>query len=179
MSDFRPTWRAMEKLYRNGKARSIGVSNWTVPLLEELFTYAEIPPTINQVEIHPYFPNARLVDFCFQYGITPVAFSPLGSQGQVKEIKTTKVSEDPKINAIATQKGSTVAQILIAWGLKRGYAVVPKSANKGRIESNFELVDLTDEEFQTINGVVEGRGETRFVNPVGMFGYNVWAKEDS
>ncbi|RDL39569.1 Aldo reductase [Venustampulla echinocandica] len=177
-SDLRPTWRAMEKLYRLGKARSIGVSNWTIPLLEKLLTYAEIPPAINQVEIHPYFPNTRLVNFCFGHGILPVAYSPLGSQGQVKENKRERVSDDPKLKAIAEQKGSTVAQVLIAWGVKRGYAVVPKSANEERIRSNFGLLDLSDEEFQAVNSVVEGRGVTRFVNPRDMFGYDVWAGED-
>ena len=165
----------MEKLYKSGKTRSIGVSNWTIPGLEALLKYAEVKPAINQVEIHPFLPNNELIKYCVSHDILPVAYSPLGSQEQVPTTGE-KVSTDPELNAIAKTKGVTLAQLLIAWGLKRGYVVLPKSSNDERIRSNGHLIDLTDEEFGEVNKVSEGRNH-RFVNPVDMFGYNVWANE--
>src|SRR6187402_3712042 len=172
-----PTWRAVEKLYKAGKARSIGVSNWTVPGLEALLKYAEIKPAINQVEIHPFLPNNELITYCNSHNILPVAYSPLGSQDQVPSTGE-KVSTNAELNALAKNKGVTLAQILIAWGLKRGYAVLPKSSDATRIKGNFQLIDLDDEEFAVVNKVAEGR-HNRFVNPKDMFGYDVWPEESS
>lgn len=103
------------------------------------------------------------------------AYSPLGSQNQVPTTGE-KVSENPTLNEIAKQKGCTLAQILIAWGLKRGYVVLPKSSNPARIESNFQSVELSDEEFKAINDVAEGR-HFRFVNMKDTFGYDNWPEE--
>jgi diketogulonate reductase-like aldo/keto reductase len=166
-----PTWRAMEKLYKSGKTRSIGVSNWKSSGLEAMLKYADIKPAINQVEIHPFFPNTELVEYCFSHDILPVAYSPLGSQGQVAAARET-LFQNAELGALAEKKGVTLAQLLIAWGLKRGYAVLPKSANETRIRSNFEIIELKEEEFRTISKVGEGKN-TRFVNPKGMFGFDV------
>jgi diketogulonate reductase-like aldo/keto reductase len=162
----------MEKSFKTGKAKSIGVSNWKIPQLERLLKYAYIAPAINQVEIHPFFPNTELIDFCTSHNILPVAYSPLA------KMTDQSLSTNAGFLALADKKGATVAQILIAWGLKRGYAVIPKSANEGRVKSNFELIELSDEEFEAVNKVTEGK-HTRFVNPKEMFGYNVWPKEQS
>ncbi len=172
-----PIWRALEKLYKEGKARAIGVSNWTIPRLEALLQYAEVKPAINQVEIHPFLPNDELITYCTSHDILPVAYSPLGSQNQARSTRET-VSTNAELIDLAKAKGATLAQILIAWGLKRGYAVLPKSSDVARIKSNAHLVDLTKEEFLAINKVAEGR-HTRFVNPKETFGYNVWAEEGS
>jgi diketogulonate reductase-like aldo/keto reductase len=161
----------MEKVLKAGKARSIGVSNWKIPQLEKMLQYAEIPPAINQVEIQPFFPNTELIDFCFAHNILPAAYSPLGKIGE-------KVSGSKELTALAEKKNASLAQILIAWGIKRGYAVLPKSATESRIKSNFELVDLSDEEFEAVNKATE-RKHTRLVNPKGMFGYNPWPEEES
>lgn len=142
-----------------------------------MFKYAEIKPAINQVEIHPFLPNNQLIKYCVSHDILPVAYSPLGSQEQVPAT-VEKVSTSPELKAIAKKKGVTLAQLLIAWGLKRGYAVLPKSSNDERIKSNGHLIDLTDEEFEAVNKVSEGKNH-RFVNPIEMFGYNVWAAQSS
>jgi diketogulonate reductase-like aldo/keto reductase len=199
-----PTWRILEKLYKTGKARSIGVSNWTISGLETLLECAEIRPAINQIEIHPFLPNTELVDYCLSRGILPVAYSPLGSQEQapssyevfvspmfialevcsstreyILKPKLTvntpsheKVLTNAELNALALKKGVTLAQLLIAWGIKRGYAVLPKSANLERIGSNSKLIDLSEEDFTAVNKVADGRN-VRFVNPE-FFGYEVW-----
>ncbi|KAI5845696.1 glycerol dehydrogenase [Morchella snyderi] len=170
-----PTWRAMEELYASGKAKAIGVSNWTIPGLEQLLSFAKVKPHANQVEIHPFLPNEKLLQYCKEKDILLIAYSPLGSQNQVPSTGE-KVSENKTLNAAAEKRGHTLAQTLISWGVKRGYCVLPKSVNPTRIISNFQDYDMTEEDFQAINSVAKGR-HTRFVNMKDTFGYNVWADE--
>jgi diketogulonate reductase-like aldo/keto reductase len=165
----------MEKLYEEGKARAIGVSNWTIKGLEQLRSFAKVKPQVNQIEIHPFLPNHELVDYLFKHDILPQAYSPLGSQNQVPTTGE-RVSENKTLNEIAQRRGFTLAQVLIAWGLRRGYVVLPKSSNPARIESNFKIVELSDEDFEAVNQVAKGR-HFRFVNMKDTFGYNVWPEE--
>lgn len=162
----------MESLYNSGLAKSIGVSNWTIPGLDSLLATATIPPMVNQIEIHPFFPQYEMIAYLLSKNILPVAYSPLGSQDQVPGTGE-KVSTSPELNAIADKKGVTLAQVLIAWGIKRGYSVLPKSSNEGRIKSNAKLIELTEEEFGAVNKVAAGRN-TRFVDMKETFGYDVW-----
>ncbi|KAM7213801.1 NADP-dependent oxidoreductase domain containing protein [Rhypophila decipiens] len=170
-----PTWRAMESLVDAGLARSIGVSNWTIQGLKQLLQFARIKPTVNQVEIHPFLPNTELVDFCFKNQIIPSAYSPLGSQNQVPATGET-LRENKALNAVAERSGHSLAQLLLAWGLRRGYVVLPKSSTPSRIESNLQIPDLRDEDFKAIEEVARGR-HIRFVNMKDTFGYDVWAEE--
>ncbi|KAJ5666012.1 Glycerol 2-dehydrogenase (NADP(+)) [Penicillium maclennaniae] len=169
------TWRAMEKLYEEGKARAIGVSNWTIPQLEAMAKFAKVQPAVNQIEIHPFLPNTELVNYCFSKNIMPEAYSPLGSQNQVPTTGE-RVSDNKTLNEIAEKGGNTLAQVLIAWGLRRGYVVLPKSSNPKRIESNFQSIELSDADFEAVNKVAEGR-HFRFVNMKDTFGYDVWPEE--
>lgn len=162
----------MEKLYKAGKAKCIGVSNWTIPGLVNILKYAEVKPAINQVEIHPFFSNDNLIQYCKSQDIMPVAYSPLGSQGQ-SPTTGGKISTNPELNAIAKKKGVSLAQVLIAWGIQRGYAVLPKSSNPERIKSNFEIVTLSLEELEAVNKVA-GSKNSRFVNLKDTFGFDVW-----
>ncbi|KAK7516698.1 NADP-dependent oxidoreductase domain-containing protein [Phyllosticta citriasiana] len=170
-----PTWRAMEDIYNSGKARAIGVSNWTIPRLQQLFKLANVKPTVNQIEIHPFLPNDALVKFCQENDVLPAAYSPLGSQDQVPTTGE-KVRTNKTLNEVATRSGYDLAQVLLAWGLRRGYVVLPKSSTPSRIESNFQIPSLSDEDFEAVNKVAEGR-HTRFVNMKDTFGYNVWPEE--
>ncbi|PYI18609.1 aldo/keto reductase family protein [Aspergillus japonicus CBS 114.51] len=170
-----PTWRAMEKIYKEGKVKAIGVSNWTIEGLEKLLKYAEVKPHVNQIEIHPFLPNEELVKYCFDHDILPEAYSPLGSQNQVPTTGE-RVSENKTLNEIAQKGNNTLAQVLIAWGIRRGYVVLPKSSNPARIESNFKSIELSDEDFEAVNKVAEGR-HFRFVNMKDTFGYDVWPQE--
>ncbi|RYP42334.1 hypothetical protein DL767_000256 [Monosporascus sp. MG133] len=170
-----PTWRAMEKLLESGKTRAIGVSNWTIPGLKKLMSFAKVKPQVNQIEIHPFLPNEELVRFCLDNDILPEAYSPLGSQDQVPTTGE-KVRTNKTLNEVADKSGHTLAQVLLAWGLRRGYAVLPKSSTPSRIESNFQVPDLSDEDFEAVQGVARGR-HTRFVNMKDTFGYDVWADE--
>jgi len=173
----KPTWGAMEELYKEGKAKAIGVSNWTIPHLKDLLSWCNVKPTVNQIEIHPFLPNDELVKFCFDNQILPAAYSPLGSQNQVPTTGE-KVNTNPTLNAIAEKGGNTLAQVLIAWGIRRGYVVLPKSSTPSRIESNFKSIQLTDEDFEAVNEVAKGRN-TRFVNMKEDFGYDVWPEESA
>jgi diketogulonate reductase-like aldo/keto reductase len=170
-----PTWRAMEELAESGKARAIGVSNWTIPGLQKLLKLARIKPTVNQIEIHPFLPNSELIKFCFDNQILPAAYSPLGSQNQVPTTGET-VRENPLLNAVAQRSGHNLAQVLLAWGLRRGYVVLPKSSTASRIESNFQVPELSDEDFNAVEEVARGR-HVRFVNMKDTFGYDVWPGE--
>jgi diketogulonate reductase-like aldo/keto reductase len=170
-----PTWRAMERLYNEGKARSIGVSNWTIAGLEKLFQFATVKPHVNQIEIHPFLPNNDLINYLFAHGILPQAYSPLGSQRQVSTTGE-KLIENRVLNEIARRGGYDIAQVLIAWGLRRGYSVLPKSSNPVRIASNFNVVELNDEDFAAMNKVADGR-HFRFVNLKNTLGYDVWPEE--
>lgn len=165
----------MEKIYEDKKARAIGVSNWTIKGLEKLSSHAKIKPQVNQIEIHPFLPNNALVEYCFKHDILPEAYSPLGSQNQVPTTGE-KVSENPTLNAIAKKGGNTLAQVLIAWGLRRGYVVLPKSSNPARIDSNFKSIELSDEDYKAVNDVADDR-HFRFVNMKDTFGYDVWPEE--
>ena len=170
-----PAWRMMEKQVEDGKARAIGVSNWTIAGLKQLLGFAKIKPVVNQVEVHPFLPNEELVRFCLDNGILPEAYSPLGSQDQVPTTGE-KVRTDKTLNATADRSGHTLAQILLSWGLRRGYAVLPKSSTPSRIETNFQVPDISDEDFQAVQDVAKGR-HVRFVNMKDTFGYNVWPEE--
>ena len=170
-----PTWRGMEALYEAGKTRAIGLSNFTIPGIDQILSFAKVPPHVNQIEIHPFLPNTELVNYCFSKNILPEAYSPLGSQNQVPSTGE-KVGTNPTLNKIAEEGGHTLAQVLIAWGLKRGYVVLPKSGNPGRIESNFKEIVLTEGQFEAVNKVAEGR-HARFVNMKDTFGYDVWPEE--
>ncbi|EKD18838.1 uncharacterized protein L3040_003086 [Drepanopeziza brunnea f. sp. 'multigermtubi'] len=170
-----PTWRAMEKAYNAGLAKSIGLSNFTEAGITQILSFASVKPAINQVEIHPFLPQKALIDFCKSRDILPVAYSPLGSQDQVPATGE-KVSTNKDLIAVAEAKGCTLAQVLIAWGLRRGYVVLPKSSNESRIKGNAQLVTLTDADFEKVNKIAEGRS-TRFVNMKDTFGYDVWPEQ--
>jgi len=167
----------MEKLYSSGLTKSIGLSNFTEAGVSQIISFATVKPSMNQIEIHPFLPQGPLITYCLSHSVLPVAYSPLGSQDQVPGTGE-KVSTNKELIAIAEKNGWSLAQVLIAWGLRRGYAVLPKSSNEGRIRGNANLVTLSDADFEEVNKVAEGRW-SRFVNMKDTFGYNVWPEEEA
>ncbi|ORX69074.1 Aldo/keto reductase, partial [Linderina pennispora] len=141
------TYRAMEKLLETGRVKAIGVSNFSAARLEHLLANTTVVPAVNQVELHPYLPQPKLVEFCQSKGITITGHSPLGS------IAKFNLREDPVINEIARERGVSAAQVLLAWGVKRGYSVIPKTNCQERLVENFERIEITDEDFSRINGI--------------------------
>ncbi|MGO4590031.1 aldo/keto reductase [Paenarthrobacter sp. 2TAF44] len=130
---FVETYKAMETLYREGKVRAIGVSNFQPGHLEELMQKAEVVPAVNQIELHPWLQQARLRTLHEQLGIRTEAWSPLG-RGQVLA--------DPAIVELAEKYGRTPAQIIIRWHLQLGNLVIPKASSAGRIKENFAVFDF-------------------------------------
>ncbi len=134
VSDLRDeSWRALEKLYAEGKARAIGVSNYTVRHLETLLAHAEVVPAVNQVEFHPWLYQRELLDFCRAHDIQLEAYSPL-TKGQYLR--------DPRLVEIAERYGKSPAQVLIRWALQHEVVVIPKSARCDHIQENAAIFDF-------------------------------------
>lgn len=149
----RRSWRALEALRVGGKARSIGVSNFTIRHLNELLAETKTVPAVNQVEFHPYLYQRDLLDFCAGRGIALEAYSPLTKGERLK---------DPKLVAVATKysksgAGKSTAQILIRWALQHGLIVIPKSANRKRIFENADVFDfeISAADMQLLDGFNE------------------------
>jgi 2,5-diketo-D-gluconate reductase A len=131
--DYVSTWRALEEFYRDGRARSIGVSNFQPHHLRRLHTECEIPPAVNQIEVHPYLTQDDVRAFCGEHEIAVEAWSPLAQGG---------VLEDPVITSIARAAGKTPAQVVLRWHIERGDIVFPKSVTPARIKENIDIFDF-------------------------------------
>lgn len=158
------TWSAMEKLVDDGLVREIGVSNVPVSLLHQLLCDARIPPAVNQVELHPYLQQSKLLKYCQARNVTVQAYSPLGSQPEYKEANEPNVLDDAVLQSIASRHDATVAQVCIAWALQRGCSVVAKSTSKVHLKENMASIELTltDEEMKEIAALDRGY---RFFRP--------------
>jgi 2,5-diketo-D-gluconate reductase A len=131
--DYVETWKAMEEIYRNGRCRAIGVSNFNPHHLRRLFAETEIRPAVNQIEIHPYLAQDDLRAFDADHEIVTEAWSPI-AQG--------KVLDDPAVIRVAERYGKTAAQVVLRWHVQRGDVVFPKSVTRSRMEENFALFDF-------------------------------------
>lgn len=127
------TWRAMEEIYRSGKAKAIGVSNYTINHLEEMKKYAKIPPAINQVEFHPFLYQKELLDYCNKNNIALEAYCPLMHGEKLADARISKVAE--KYNR-------SNAQILLRWSLQHGCIPLPKSARQEHLQENINVFDF-------------------------------------
>lgn len=156
--DFVSTWKALEKLKADGRATSIGVSNFQVPHLERLAAEADVVPAVNQIESHPYFLNDAVHQYGKEHGIHTEAWSPI-AQGQVLD--------DPAITAIAERVGKSTAQVVLRWHLDRGHIVFPKSTTPERIEQNIDLFDFSLEpgDIETLDGLDKGEAGRTGPNP--------------
>ncbi|KAJ1920661.1 hypothetical protein H4219_001220 [Mycoemilia scoparia] len=161
------SWKEMEKLVDDGLVKSIGVSNFTIQILEKMLPQCRIKPVVNQVELHPYLPQHELVKYCQDNGIVVTAYTPLGKGDG-------SVLNNPVINGIVEKRnrqggssttGSssiTPAQVAIAWNNQRGVVVIPKSSNPKRLQENLTRITLTEDEVAQINGITT---RLRIINP--------------
>jgi 2,5-diketo-D-gluconate reductase A len=156
--DFVSTWEVLEEFHRDGRARSIGVSNFTIGHLQRLLTETDVVPAVNQIELHPYLVNAELREFGEEHGIATEAWSPI-AQGAVLD--------DPAITAIARRLSRTPAQIVLRWHIERGTIVFPKSVTPARIAENFALFDfaLTPDDVDAITALDRGEAGRTGPNP--------------
>jgi diketogulonate reductase-like aldo/keto reductase len=144
------TWRALEKIHAEGGARSIGVSNFTEAHLDRLARETEVVPAVNQVELHPYFPQEELRAYHAAHGILTEAWAPIGQgQGLLSEDVITRV-------AAATKKSP--AQVVLRWQIQLGNIAIPKSVTPGRIHQNLDIFDfsLDEEEMRQLNSLANG-----------------------
>lgn len=147
--DFLSTWKTLEEFAADGRARSIGVSNFQPAHLDRLAEGAQTVPAVNQIEVHPYFANDEVRAYGRAHHIATEAWSPI-AQG--------KVLDDEVITGIAKALGKTPAQVVLRWHIQRGDIVFPKSVSAERVRSNFELFDfeLSDQHVASISALDQG-----------------------
>ncbi|KAH6718784.1 glycerol dehydrogenase Gcy1 [Leptodontidium sp. MPI-SDFR-AT-0119] len=156
--DFRDTWKEMEKLLEGNKVKAIGIANFSSRNLNTLLETAKVVPAVNQTELHPFLPQDELHRLCKEKGIHQTAFGPLGGSGST-------LHDEPIVTNIAEKRNVTPANVLLSWGIQKGWSVIPKSTNAGRIRNNLEGVfSLCDEEMNQLNSLARSKGR-RFNRP--------------
>ncbi|NMH71475.1 aldo/keto reductase [Bacillus sp. RO2] len=144
------TWKALEKLYKDGRVRAIGVSNFQIHHLQDILDVAEVKPMVNQVEYHPKLSQVELLNFCKENGIQMEAWSPL-MQGQLLD--------NDVLKEIAAAHNKSVAQVILRWDLQNGVVTIPKSVKEHRIKENANIFDfeLSEDEMQKIHALNEDK----------------------
>ncbi|KAK4047996.1 hypothetical protein OIV83_005030 [Microbotryomycetes sp. JL201] len=151
------TWAGMEKVLASGKAKAIGVSNFSQAYLEELLKTAKTVPAANQIELHPYLPQHELVEYLHKHDIMPQAYSPLGSTDS-------PLPKDPVVQKIADKHGVATGTILISYQVARKVVVLPKSVTDKRIIDNLKIVSLDKDDMHELNNLHK-QTTKRFVKP--------------
>ena len=143
------SWRALENILDSGRARAIGVSNYTVHHLKDLLRYSSVVPAVNQVEFSPFLYQRELLEFCRKQRIQVEAYAPITAGHRL---------DDPRITAIAAKHGRTNAQVLLRWAIQHDVVVIPKSVHADRIAENAQIFDfeLTGEEMSALDGLHDG-----------------------
>lgn len=141
------TWRAMERLVDDGRCGAIGLSDITLSELSPIYDSARIKPAVVQVEAHPYLPETELLEFCKERGIVFLAFAPLAHGMRPGPL------EDPVISTIAARVGKTPAQVLLAWAVQRGTALLTTPKTAARARENFDISALPEDAFDEINRI--------------------------
>ncbi|KAL3639499.1 NADPH-dependent aldo-keto reductase, chloroplastic [Castilleja foliolosa] len=156
-TDIPGTWKAMEAQYDAGKARAIGVSNFSSKKLSDLLDIACVPPAVNQVECHPQWQQTKLRAFCKSKGVHLSGYSPLGSPGTT--FLKGEVLKLPVVVATAEKLGKTPAQVALRWGLQMGHSVLPKSTTESRIKENLDVLSwsIPDELFAKFSEIEQAR----------------------
>ncbi|KAL8705889.1 MAG: hypothetical protein Q9201_001037 [Fulgogasparrea decipioides] len=177
-TDFVDTWKAMEKAFKKGKAKAIGVSNFSRKEVERLLKETEVVPAANQIEVHPYLQQREACEWFRGKGIHVQQYSPFGNQNAIysKGQNMGKLIEDPTLVEIGKAYNKNGAQVTLAWGIAQGHSVLPKSKTPSRIKDNLEGdFELSKEDLEKIKGVDKG---LRFNDPSANFGMNFYIGED-
>ena len=154
MGDYIGAWRAMEELYKEGVIRAIGVCNFYPHVRADFCETVEILPTVNQIELHPFFQQADALKLMKEYEIVPEAWGPFAEGGH-------GIFTHPVLTAIGEKYGKTAAQVALRWNVQRGVVVIPKSVHKNRMEQNMDIWDFTlsDADMEEIAGLDIGHSE--------------------
>ncbi|WP_018143461.1 aldo/keto reductase [Alloscardovia criceti] len=154
MGDYINAWKALEKLYKDGKLRAIGMANCYPHVIADLAETFEIKPMINQVEIHPFFQQQRNIDTMNVYDIVPEAWGPFDEGHR-------DFFNNPILTSIGAKYGKSAAQVALRWNIQRGVVVIPKSVHEERIQANFDVFDfeLSDEDMAQIATMDLGHSE--------------------
>lgn len=142
----RPAWTRMEEIHKSGRAKSIGVSNYTIRHLKELLSESQVKPAVNQVELHVFLQQPELIEYCKQHDIVVEAYSPLAHGYGI---------DHPVLAKIAQKHGKTNAQVMLRWSIEVGTVPLPKSVHKERIKENIDIFDfkLDAEDMEMIAGL--------------------------
>jgi diketogulonate reductase-like aldo/keto reductase len=159
------TWRALEDLVDGGRCRAIGLSDVSLEQVQGIFDAARIKPAVVHVESHPYLPQWELFDYCRKNGIVLQAFAALGHSSEPKLL------DDPVITAIAERVNKTPAQVLLAWAIQRGTALLTTSKTPSRIKENFEVSTLPEDAMREINAGITQRVRFNAVVETGIPGF--------
>jgi len=159
------TWRAMEALVDEGKCKAIGLSDVSLEHVKGIFGAARIKPAVVHVESHPYLPEWELLEYCRNNGIVLQAFAALGHSGEPKLL------DDPVIAAVARRVNKTSAQVLLAWGIQRGTALLTTSTTPSRIKENFDVSTLPENAMREINEGIKLRVRLNTVVETGVPGF--------
>src|SRR6201997_3290290 len=159
------TWRALERLVDEGKCKAIGLSDVSLDQTKEIFEAARIKPAVVHVESHPYLPQWELLDYCKKNGIVLQAFAALGHSSEPNLL------EDPIITAIAKRVNKTPAQVLLAWAIQRGTALLTTSKTPSRIKENFDVSTLPEEAMREISEGIKSRVRFNAVVETGVPGF--------
>src|SRR3954454_9440192 len=156
--DYVATWRTLAEFVEDGRARSIGVSNFQPAHLDRIMAETGVVPQVNQIEVHPYFPNEEARAASIRHGVEVEAWSPI-AQG--------KVLDDDVIGKIAAAHGKTPSQVTLRWHVERGDIVFPKSMREERMRENFDIFDfsLTDDQVAAISALDQGEDGRTGPNP--------------
>lgn len=166
------TWRAMEELVRLGKARSIGVSNFPLCLMNDIVNMATIRPAVNQIEAHPYYVRDSLVNYCLSRNIAVTAHTPLGgAAANASQWNTPNPLDHDVIKGIASEVKKSPAQVILRWLLQRNIQVIPKSVKPERMQQNMDVFnfELSTEQMQKISGLDMYKTAKTNPNPLSHF----------
>ena len=159
------TWGALEKLVGEGKCKAIGLSDISLEKLKEIYEAATIKPAVVHVESHPYLPEWELLEFCQENGIVLQAFAALGHSSEPK------LPDDPVITSIARRVNKTPAQVLLAWAVQRGTALLTTSKTPSRIKENFDIATLPEDAMKEISEGITTRLRFNAVVQTGVPGF--------
>lgn len=169
---FVPTWKAMQKLPSTGKTRAIGISNFSISDIEAILPHAkDVPIACNQVEVHPWLPNNKLVEYCRKNGILVSCYSPFA--GQKADGET--LLQDATVKKLAEKNDMGVGQLLQSWAVQRGTVPLGKSQSESRIKANLTVRKLSDEDMKALDELEIPNGEGRTVGGQRGWGVNMFS----